>query len=761
MKRIMLSILFWVAILPVFSQRGNNWQFGFKAGIDFSTGIPVPTNYSQMSQLEGSSSICDLNGQLMFYSDGTKVWNRQNNVMPNGTGLAGNYSSTQSSMIVPFPADPRRYYIFTVDFIGGPSGLCYSVVNMDLDGGLGDIELKNSQLVTPTIEKITAVNHCNGKDVWVITHRGSSDEYYAYLVTSTGILPPVISHSGRTAPFGSIGYLKASPDGSRLAAAQWGIGLDLFDFNPVTGAITNRRAVINANGNSALPYGLEFSPNSKLLYVSSSKHNPVTGIYRYDISQYNYLDAPVATIAGSRIELDTDSMTFITNSFSAIQLGPDGKAYMTIFSYPFLAVINNPNLPGTACNYIRNGLNLLPGTICSYGLPDFNQSYFISNFSFNTSCSNKSVDFFYSKSADVQSLKWDFGDPVSGAGNTSTLDSPQHIFSVPGVYTVKLVTYLPCRNDTFIKKVTIDPFTVDLGPDKAICADSLFLLDPHAGAGKQYKWQDNSTLPTLSNTLPGLYWVEVSRTDGSCKTRDSILISSKPNPIVNLGPDSLRCENKTLVLDATNPGASYTWQDNSTAPLFMVNKSGQYYVQVNLNGCQTSDTILVGIKYLPRVFMVTEAGICPGMDIQLTPVYRYTENARYLWSNGSNEPFTMALTTGNYRVDVSNECGTTSASIRLYNGACQLYVPTAFTPNGDGKNDIFKAAYGENVIKFHLEVFNRWGQRVFSSHELSKGWDGRINGILQPTGVFAWKITYTLYNEPSVKILKGTTTLIN
>ena len=121
----------------------------------------------------------------------------------------------------------------------------------------------------------------------------------------------------------------------------------------------------------------------------------------------------------------------------------------------------------------------------------------------------------------------------------------------------------------------------------------------------------------------------------------------------------------------------------------------------------------------------------------------------------------MAQTTGDYRVDVSNDCGTTSASIRLYNGACQLYVPTAFTPNGDGRNDFFKAEYGENVIKFHLEVFNRWGQRVFSSYELSKGWDGRINGILQPAGVFAWKITYTLYNELSVKIMKGTTTLIN
>lgn len=761
MKKTVLTFLFWFVFISSFSQRGNNWQFGFNAGIDFSSGIPVPTNYSQMTQLEGSSSICDMNGQLMFYSDGTKVWNRQNIVMPNGTGLSGNYSSTQSSMIVPFPADLKRYYIFTVDFIGGASGLCYSIVNMDLDGGMGDIEIKNIQLVTPTIEKITSVNHCNGKDVWVITHRGGSDEYYAYLVTGTGIQPPVISHSGRTAPFGSIGYLKASPDGSRLAAAQWGIGLDLFDFNSVTGTITNRKAVINAGGNSALPYGLEFSPNSKLLYVSSSKYNPVSGIYRYDISQYNNLDAPVATIISSRTELDADSMAFITNSFSAIQLGPDGKAYMTLFAYPFMAVINNPNLPGAACNYRRNGLTLLPGTTCSYGLPDFNQSYFKSNFSFVTACQNNTVDFIYSRSGDVQSVIWDFGDPASGAGNISTLDSPQHIFSAPGVYTVKLVTFLPCRNDTFIKKVSVDPFTVDLGADKSVCADSLFLLDPHSGSNRLYKWQDNSSNSTLSSRQAGLYWVEVSRADGTCQTRDSILITQKPNPLLNLGKDSILCEPNQLLLDATNPGANYRWQDNSNGSMYTVGKAGRYFVRVDMNGCIASDTILIETKKLPAVYMVTETGVCPGMDIQLTPIYHNTDNASYLWNTGSTEQSIMVQTAGRYQVDVSNNCGTSSAAIQVYNGACKLFVPSGFTPNNDGKNDLFKAEYGENVIRFKLEVYNRWGQRVFHSNNIRQGWDGRINGILQPAGVYAWKITYTLYNEPSVKFLKGTTILIN
>lgn len=754
-KPLFFCLLFITGVLS--AQRADNWVFGQRAVLSFTSGQPASTQLSSMYQSEGSTSISDENGQLLFYSDGVSVWSSDHTLMPNGTGLFGHASSTQSGMIVPFQNDSNRYYLFTTDYQWGTNGLCYSVVNMSLNNGKGDVESKNTQLTPFVREKITSVNHCNGKETWVITRDYRNGDFLAFLVTAAGIQAPVITASLSTASV--LGYLKASPDGTRIADAKLLSSLELFDFNPVTGLVSNKKTIMTYP--TLFNYGVEFSPDSKILYTTCSKDNfPYNSEFSNYIFQFSKLDSAVPVIQSTLTRLDS-AISFSYSVFSALQLAPDGKIYVSIINSTILSVINNPNQAGTACQYSRSGPQLMTGSYSRYGLPDFNQSYVKGSFRYDTACFSNQVKFYYSRANDVQSVKWDFDDPVSGTGNTSTLDSPQHIFSAPGVFTVKLITYLPCRNDTFTKKVTIDPFTVDLGPDKAICADSLFLLDPQAGAGKQYKWQDNSSLPTLSSTVPGLYWVEVSRTDGSCKTRDSILISSKPNPLVNLGRDSLLCENNTLALDATNPGATYNWQDNSTTPVFTVSKAGRYFVNVNLNGCRDSDTIVVNTKYLPRVFMITEAGICPGMDIQLTPLYRYNDNAQYLWSNGSNEPFTMAQTTGDYRVDVSNDCGTNSASIRLYNGACQLYVPTAFTPNGDGRNDLFKAEYGENVIKFHLEVFNRWGQRVFSSHELSKGWDGRINGILQPAGVFAWKITYTLYNEPSVKIMKGTTTLIN
>src|SRR5688500_1810618 len=131
MRKFPLLIVLLQLCLHVFPQRGNNWQFGFKAGLDFSSGIAVPTNSSQMNQLEGCASMSDANGQLVFYSDGITVWNAQHTIMPNGTGLFGHFSSSQSGMIIPFPNDPKRYYLFTVDHVGGNKGLCYSIINMD------------------------------------------------------------------------------------------------------------------------------------------------------------------------------------------------------------------------------------------------------------------------------------------------------------------------------------------------------------------------------------------------------------------------------------------------------------------------------------------------------------------------------------------------------------------------------------------------------------------------------------------------------
>jgi hypothetical protein len=160
---------------------------------------PVSTqyNYRYLNLRTCNASICDTAGNLLFYTDGMKVWNRLHQPMPNGTGLNGHISSTQSAIIVPVIGDTSRYYVFTIDDYGSPQRLQYSVVNMNMDNGRGDIELKNSPIISGVSEKLTAVRHCNQRDIWIITHSTFGNTYYAFLVDPSGVhTTPAVSQAG-------------------------------------------------------------------------------------------------------------------------------------------------------------------------------------------------------------------------------------------------------------------------------------------------------------------------------------------------------------------------------------------------------------------------------------------------------------------------------------------------------------------------------------------------------------------------------------
>jgi len=193
----------------------NIWYFGYNAGIDFNSGAPVALTDGQLSTYEGCVTISNAAGELLFYTDGIKVWDKNHTIMPNGFDLLGNSSSTQSGIIVPNPANPNIYYVFTVDELCYPNGLRFSEVDLSLNGGTGDVTSnKNIPLHTPSTEKITAIKHANGIDFWVITHDWNSNDFLSFKVTAAGVnLVPVVSsvgnqHNGSTNH--AIGYLKAS-----------------------------------------------------------------------------------------------------------------------------------------------------------------------------------------------------------------------------------------------------------------------------------------------------------------------------------------------------------------------------------------------------------------------------------------------------------------------------------------------------------------------------------------------------------------------
>lgn len=385
MKKI-LTLLLLLTSIPLLAQnQAANWFFGYGAGLQFNLDANNLTTVEggALSTNEGCATISDVFGKLLFYTDGTTVWDRNNNVMLNGSGLFGDPSSTQSALIVPKPNDDNLYYIFTVDNAvdGNNFGLNYSIVDMSLNAGLGRVTNKNVNLLSISSEKISAVlKDCLTKSIWVITYaaqNGAGNNYntfYAYEVSDTGVSTlPVTSTFNTITTQEARGYLKLSPDGQKLACANMGSGMFLFDFDVSTGQVSNQRQLnINTAGGSA--YGVEFSPNSQLLYVHSSNDQQSSSPASHT-STLSQFDLTAANISASRVTLDQQQLYR-----GGLQLGPDGKIYRALsatyeIGLPFLGVINNPNALGAASDYQHNAVNLSPNN-SSQGLPPFIQSIF-------------------------------------------------------------------------------------------------------------------------------------------------------------------------------------------------------------------------------------------------------------------------------------------------------------------------------------------------------------------------------------------------
>jgi hypothetical protein len=363
-----------------FSQKQtNNWYFGINAGLSFNSNPPVVLTNGALNTTEGSAVMSDSNGNLLFYTDGVNVWNNTHSVMPNGTGLQGDVSTTQSALIIKKPGSSTLYYIFTLP-AEGVGNFCYSVVDMTLDSGKGDITTKNTVLKNTVTEKLSAVLHCNGVDIWVMIHELGSNKFYAYPVTSAGVGTPVVSTTGRV--YTRVhGQMKFSSNAAKLACIrdtliangppyQGKAYLDIHNFNNQTGVVTHT-ITLNLN-NWQKSYGVEFSPDNSKIYATYYDQSGLNA-GNSELIQYNLTSTAVAA-SGVTVGSSLDPQIL-----RAMQLGPDGKIYISKSNSPFLCVINSPNSIGSASNYSDNAIDVDVNSVgagCMLGLPGFMQSYF-------------------------------------------------------------------------------------------------------------------------------------------------------------------------------------------------------------------------------------------------------------------------------------------------------------------------------------------------------------------------------------------------
>jgi gliding motility-associated-like protein len=695
LKKYILTYCFLLSAFLGFAQKqANIWYFGNQLGLDFNQVPPQPLNNGKANSAEGTSVIADNNGKLLFYTNGLVIVNRQNLLMKNGASLAGNPSSTNNAVIVPLPGNDSIYYVFTVGAANeGIQQFQYNIVNMKGDGGLGEVEPGGMNLIVEDkiFEKLAAIKHCNNRDTWIVVHKWNSDEYHSYLLTAMGLnTTPVISNTGLIISgdeLNALGTIKFSSKGKKFAAVHSleNDVVELMDFDNTTGIFSNP-IVIHPDVTPLTlgVYGAEFSPDGRLLYVSSNDYTAETSVlYQFDISSNN---AAAITASKQIIHQNADYYT------GALQIGSDLKIYIAMFNDTSISVIENPDIYGPGCNFRFNKIYMgrNSGKV-QFGLPTFVQSYFDTTSNpydltrLAGNCLNRNITFKINRHSGIDSVKWNFGD----MGQSQVLQ-PSHTYAAPGFYNVQLIVYkVDCSglNDTITRKIWIADSDTFLGADTSSCNLLTLKIGIEEIFGANYFWNTGFTGSKITTANFGDYWLELEQ--NGCKLRDTIKVTERPKPTVSLGSDASICKYKPALLKTISSNYdSYMWNTGETTSSILVNQTGTYYVTVTQNTCNASDTVQV----LP--------------------------------------------------------------------GDCDIYIPNAFTPNNNSRNETFGVVENAAVQNFSMQIYSKWGQLIFTSNDITRKWDGTFKGKNMPNGNYVWIVNYTnsrgrkFYDQGTVMLIR-------
>src|SRR5690554_1130190 len=514
---LLLIFTFFLHFIAPAQLEGANWYFGTYAGLDFTSGTPTSLFDGALTTGEGCSSVSDNAGNLLFYTDGQLVYDRNHNLMPNGTGLLGHPSSAMSSVICPKPGtwNPGAghfdgYIICTIDHGGGTNGIRWSEIDMLANGGNGEVvaATKNTHLFgTRTVEGATFMVHENGCDYWLVAKEVDNSVWRSYPVTSAGVgAISVVSNVGPVTPV-AYGSIKGSPDSDVIGIANGQAGLQMYDFNRLTGQLTYRYGE-SALGNSY--YSLEYSPSGRYLYYTRLSD---PNIYQVDLATTTQ-----AAFQASRTVIGTTASTAHHYLLGALQLAPNGRIYLALTGSTFLGEITAPDLMGVNSNYNDNAVNISgtnnngSATVVRLGLPSF-PGFLMKDektIAFAQICNTLDAQFSLSDYDDLYGQEWYITPAGSPYPSTPFTTNQSFMTNIPpGDYDVKVLLDYNCYSDSVIRSVTIVPIdTVDLGPD--LCYSNGLVLD----AGNQfdsYEWQDGSTNSTFTVPSAGTYTCQVGK----------------------------------------------------------------------------------------------------------------------------------------------------------------------------------------------------------------------------------------------------------
>lgn len=655
----------WMLCLHNFcsAQYNNVWAMGRGAGLDFNGPVPQPIATAIDGTGEANASVCDHEGNLLFYTNGSFVWDAQHNLMPNGSDLtpyistpatAPTSSSSQGALIVQIPGQPNKYYVFSLieQLKPGEGELYYSVVDMDLNGGLGDViaAQKGILLDFGLSERMIAVpgQQCN---IWLLNVT-INNQLKAREINAAGISPTTTNSQINTLNVSTpiTGVISVSPDRSKIAISSSkdplgpgsnSNGLVLLDFDAATGLVSNEIQIVPT---SAYIYGTCFSPNGNLLYYNQA-FGFMGVLMQVDISSGN-----ASTIVSTATVIDYN----VRNSH--LKIGPDGKLYYkggnqlpspTGFS-GYLCAVNLPDMPGMACQPQPNVITLLPGTT-QYGLP--------------------------------------------------------------------------------AEAVILAPDTMTNTQLRNVCAGQTVELFPSRDGGWDFIWNDGSTAANRT-VQDGLFWVSYKVPPCNYQI-DTFLVEILPSATMELY-DTI-CAYETYFFDEQ-----------------YLSQTGRYSaVWPGANGCDSVVYLNLFVASGPTVIPAsTELRVASGQPVQLRAS---GDGLSYYWSPPelvddpfSASPIARVPITTTFTVSVTDAFGcSSSAQVLVIVDDNQIFIPNAFSPNGDGVNDRFELRGAQKQKLLAFEIYNRFGNLVFSGSGFSSYWDGTCNGKSCAAGTYYYLLRWT------------------
>ena len=283
---------------------------------------------------------------------------------------------------------------------------------------------------------------------------------------------------------------------------------------------------------------------------------------------------------------------------------------------------------------------------------------------------------------------------------------------------------------------------VNLGNDTILCDGDTLFVDVSA-PGVQFLWSDGATLPQRFIHQPGNFSV-VASTGFGCQAIDSLEVKQGN---LELGPPIVKCENEFQFLEVPDTLNNIHWQGFSPGAEIVVKQSGVYHVNAYYGSCLLTDSIQVTFQPLPIHPHLQDTAIC-FIDFPQGWTLEAGDNQyTYDWSTGDNAPSITVDLPGVYSVDITTQDQCTLSDTVEISNLCtsSIFFPNSFTPNSDGINDVFQA-YGRFVPEYELQIFDRWGELIFSTTDFAEGWDGTYNGKEAPVGVYVWSARYRLIN---------------